>query len=472
VNAHGHAQIYGWVGLFIMGFAYQAFPRMWHTRLAAPRLAMVAFASMVFGLVVRTVGMSAADAGRYALGAAMAGGAVEALAILIFAGQMLITFRRSRAKLEPYVGFAFGAMFWFIAQAALDVWHTYATMTSATPRELLWYVSTYQAPLRDMQIHGLALFMILGVSIRMLPALFGLPPVPKRRAWWSLTVLTLAVAGEAALFVAYRWTGNHVIAALLMVPWLMLVVGCAAVAGPWRLWRPLPVADRSGKFVRAAYGWLAASLVMLLLLPVYKAVSGIPFSHAYYGAVRHAITVGFISLMIMGMAAKVVPTLNGVDPRALPPLWGPFLLVNAGCLLRVSLQTLTDWRPEFFAAIGVSGTLEVIGLGWWGTHLARIMLSGGDPATSKEPDAPPRPNHVAADMYVADVLRWFPQTGAVFDAYGFTLLRNPVARRTVARGVTIAQAAAFRGVNLGEFLGALAAEASVQGTAGNQTHAR
>ena len=28
VNAHGHAQIYGWVGLFVMGFAYQAFPRM------------------------------------------------------------------------------------------------------------------------------------------------------------------------------------------------------------------------------------------------------------------------------------------------------------------------------------------------------------------------------------------------------------------------------------------------------------
>src|SRR5262249_491887 len=26
INAHGHAQIFGWVGLFVMGFAYQAFP--------------------------------------------------------------------------------------------------------------------------------------------------------------------------------------------------------------------------------------------------------------------------------------------------------------------------------------------------------------------------------------------------------------------------------------------------------------
>src|SRR5262249_47790080 len=31
VNAHGHAQIFGWVGLFVMGFAYQAFPRFKHT---------------------------------------------------------------------------------------------------------------------------------------------------------------------------------------------------------------------------------------------------------------------------------------------------------------------------------------------------------------------------------------------------------------------------------------------------------
>ena len=34
VNAHGHAQIFGWVGLFVMGFAYQAFPRFKHASLA------------------------------------------------------------------------------------------------------------------------------------------------------------------------------------------------------------------------------------------------------------------------------------------------------------------------------------------------------------------------------------------------------------------------------------------------------
>jgi uncharacterized protein involved in response to NO len=113
---------------------------------------------------------------------------------------------------------------------------------------------------------------------------------------------------------------------------------------------------------------------MLLLLPVYQLASGVPFSHAYYGAIRHAITVGFISLMIMGVSARVVPTLRGVHPKALGSLMGPFLLVNTGCLLRVSLQTLTDWHPVFFAAVGVSGLFELTGLAWWGGEMLRLMF--------------------------------------------------------------------------------------------------
>ena len=95
------------------------------------------------------------------------------------------------------------------------------------------------------------------------------------------------------------------------------------------------------------------------------------FSHAYYGAVRHAITVGFVSLTILGMAAKVVPMPKGVDVRSLRPLWLPFVLVNLGCLLRVSLQIGTDFREGAFPLVGVSGLLEVAGIAIWGAQLWR-----------------------------------------------------------------------------------------------------
>src|SRR5205807_2221914 len=91
INAHGHAQIFGWMGLFIMGFAYQAFPRFWRTTLAAPKLAVVAFADMVIGIVLQTVGM--ALVGHWALAApvALAGGWLELVAVSIFAGQIFYT---------------------------------------------------------------------------------------------------------------------------------------------------------------------------------------------------------------------------------------------------------------------------------------------------------------------------------------------------------------------------------------------
>ena len=451
VNAHGHAQIYGWVGLFIMGFAYQAFPRLWNTDLVAPRLAVAAFASMLAGLVVRTAGMTLSGFWSLALPAALAGGALEAAAVLTFATQVVLTWRRSMMRYEPYVGFIFMALVWFLAQGALDLWHTYTTMTAATQKQLVWYVATYQAPLRDLQIHGLALFMILGVSMRKLPGIFGLRPVPPARARVALALLSAAVAGEVIVFVAYRWTANHALAALLMIPWLMLAAGVVMIVAPWRLWRPTPVADRSSKFIRAAYAWLLVSLAMLLLLPAYQRLSGLPFSHAYYGATRHAITVGFISLMIMGIAAKVVPMLSGIDGRTLTSLTGPFVLVNVGCFLRVAMQTLTDFDKGFFAVVGVSGTLEVIGLAWWGLGLIAVMRRGkraeaGDASAPRTAGAR-RPARIDPDHFVTDVLEWFPQTAWVFQQHGFTMLKQPLLLRTLARGVTLRQAAAVRGVS-------------------------
>jgi hypothetical protein len=446
VNAHGEAQIFGWVGLFIMGFAYQAFPRIWQTSLAAPRLAAGNFTLMVVGLVLRTVGMATAGAWPFALILALTGGILQVVVVVTFAGQVATTFARSGIRIEPYVGFILGALVWFATSSVFGLWHTWNTMAAGTADELIGIVATYQAPLRDLQIHGLALFMILGVALRMLPPLFDLPRVGERRAWWALGLLTAAVLGEVALFLVYRWTSNPVYAASLMLPRLMLAAGVLLVVRTWRPWRPFPARDRSAKFVRAALTWLAVSLAMLLLLPAYLRLTGVPFSHAYYGATRHTITVGFISLMILGMAAKVVPTLGGIDPRTLPALWGPFLLVNAGCLLRVSTQILTDWHPAAFALIGVSGTLEVAGLAWWGLGLAQIILRRGDERPSVPREAGERPARVEPQSIVADVLDLFPETQAVFERHGFTALRQPLLRRTLARQVTVAQAAHMKGV--------------------------
>jgi hypothetical protein len=67
----------------------------------------------------------------------------------------------------------------------------------------------------------------------------------------------------------------------------------------------------------------------------------------------------------------------------------------------------------------------------------------------------PRPACIASSHSVGDVVTWYPQTLDVFARFGFTSLANPVLRRTVARGVSVQQAAAIRKVPLDDLVAAL-----------------
>jgi hypothetical protein len=301
--------------------------------------------------------------------------------------------------------------------------------------------------------------MILGVSQRILHHFYGLPAASRRVSLVGLVVLNFAVTAEVAGLVLTgaadpAWAGLWYAGALL------LTGAVIALLWNWRVFGRAAEADRSLKFLRAAYGWLLVSLGMVLLLPPYLFLllpqlapageaAGLHFSHAYYGAIRHAITVGFISLMIVGVAARVVPTLNGVDVRRLTRLWGPFVLLNLGCALRVVSQTLTDFTPHAFPVAAVSGLLEVTGLAWWGAHLWAVMAGRARyrlPVTV--PYVPGTP--LEAGHLVGEVLERHPELLETFLALGFRPLANPLLRKTVARHVSIGQACRQLGREPGE----------------------
>jgi hypothetical protein len=243
----------------------------------------------------------------------------------------------------------------------------------------------------------MAMLMIFGVGLRVFPMFFGFAEVPVRRAWTAYGLLAAAVLLEVGLFLGYRATESRAFAGAMLAPWLLLPIGAWLLIGAWKPWRldaqRVATPERSLKFVRTAFIWLFVSFGLLLAMPAYLMAYDGPFSHAYHGAIRHAITVGFVSLMIMGMGAKLVAEFKGLDPHRLPRLWGPFLLVNAGCLLRVGVQIATDWIPIAFPFIAISGALEWTGLAWWAAHLAAAMLRSRGyrpPAAYEVPRAAPR----------------------------------------------------------------------------------
>lgn len=383
VNAHGHAQIFGWVGLFVMGFAMQALPRFGQTSLAAPRLGWAVLALMLTGIIGRSVAEPLADHLRGAGAVAVAASILEVLAIVLFVGMIIATRRSSSRPFTATDGFMLTAFAWFVIQAIYETIYLVATLRATSSESLVNLVATWQAPMRDIQIHGFAALIVLGVSQRMLQHLYGFRAPGPRLALGALIVWNLAVIGESAGLILMRiarreWVGL----------WYLSALALAATAGilVWNLglFRRAREGDRSLKFIRMAYAWLLISLAMLALLPVHQfgvlprmapgsEAVRIHFSHAYYGAIRHAITVGFVSLMIVGMAAKVVPTLQGLDVRRLSSLWGPFVLLTLGCALRVIAQIATDITPNAYPVAGLSGVLEVAGLTWWAIHIVRLM---------------------------------------------------------------------------------------------------
>jgi hypothetical protein len=258
-------------------------------------------------------------------------------------------------------------------------------------------------------------------------------------------------------------SGNHW---LLMLQWfasIVLLVIAIATPFQYRLFGTVAENenDRGLKFIRAAHVWFIAATAMLVFTPIYNfgiympiTGSHVPFSHAFFGAYRHALTVGFIMMMIVGVSSKVVPTLSGVDVRRANSLWPTFVLLNLGNLTRVSFQIATDFSPAAYSVMGVSGFIEVVGLTLWGYELFANMRVGKKlQRNSIEPNF--QHLDITPATKVGEVLARYPQSLEIFVQRGFPLLRNPVLRKTMARAITIEQACRREGVDLAGLLAEL-----------------
>jgi len=378
VNAHGQAQIYGWMGLFILGFALQMFPAFWGTRLPAPRLARALLPAMALAVAVRAVAEGRPE-GRFA-DLAVAAGFLELAVVVAFVTLLGIAARRSTVRGRVADRYLLAGLGWFVVASVLDLRHLALTVRAPGRESLLAEIATWQLPLRDLQIHGLALSMILGVSLRVLPGFFGTPVADESRARLLFCPLQLAVLAGAVLFPLAMITKRPL---LFVAYWLATVVFALAAAlaaanlrvfarSRFELPRLSPFA-----WVRAAHVWLGVSLVLLVAGPFWARWIGLPFSHAWHGATRHAITVGFVSLMMIGVASRIAPRPAGSGAAGAGLPWTPFVLLNLGCALRVSQQVLTDITPVAFLPTGASGLLEVAGLTTWAIWIVPRLRRAG-----------------------------------------------------------------------------------------------
>jgi len=460
VLAHGHAMVFGFVGCFIMGFAYQAFPRFKHTSLWRPRLAISALPLMVTGIILQTVAHMWSPPSLFV---EIVAATIQLVSVIIF-GTVIVVTSLFAKKPENYDRFVYAAIFWFVLAAIANPIIFKLFELPDDRQQLLFNLATFNIPYRDVQLLGIAVVMILGVSLRLLPHAYGFREPSRswqRFIFWSVNG---SLCAGVILFIAGMAGGNHWLLAVQWLSTIVLLVVAVGMPFQYRLLGAVPEneRDRGLKFIRAAYIWFIAATVMLVFTPVYNFAiympltgSRSPFSHAFFGAYRHALTVGFIMMMIVGVSSKVVPTLSGVDVRRARSLWPTFILLNLGNLTRVSFQIATDFSPAAYHVMGISGFLEVLGLALWGYELVANMREG----KKLEREGWPKTVGVSLDITpktkVGDVLTHYPQSLEVFLRHGFAPLRNPVLRKTMARAITIEQACRRENVDITDLIGEL-----------------
>lgn len=313
VNAHGQGQVYGWLGLVFMGACYR--------KLVSTESISFPYAPLYLVLsgILLNIG------GLYLFSSPLVtffGGVCLVVATLFFCIQIYPHALRREQGSPPFL--ITGLVFLFLS-VIYSLWHHQRIGTLEVEAQIFQQVANFQAPLRDLQIHGVALFLVVG--------LFA-----DSKSWKGWACLTAGVVGEATLFILYRTTGQAYFAVLLLLPWLALLAGVVSTRLPFKL----------------PYFWLILSLVMLLLLPIYSHLSHLRFSHAYYGAIRHAVTVGCfsqIALLIMHIREKH----SSLFRLAI-------VFLNLGCMSRVILQILTDFHPIGYAFIPISGAIELLAL--------------------------------------------------------------------------------------------------------------
>jgi len=452
VLAHAHAMVFGFVGFFIMGFAYQAVPRFKHTALWKPRFAFSSLPLMISGIVLQTVAHLWSPP---SLSLEIFAAAIQITAVIVFAGVMIQTIRQA-GKHEMYDRFLYAALAWFLIAAIANPIIFKLFELAGTREERLFNLATFNIPYRDVELLGLAVVMILGISLRFLPHAYGFREPSRQWVSFLFWGVNGSILGGAILFIAGITSGNHWLLMLQWVTSVLLLVIAIVTPFRYRLFGTVAESecDRGLKFIRAAHVWFILATAMLVFTPIYNfgiympiTGSRVPFSHAFFGAYRHALTVGFIMMMIVGVSSKVVPTLSGVDVRHANSLWPTFLLLNLGNLTRISFQIATDFSPAAYPVMGVSGFIEVVGLTLWGYELFTNMRVG---KKLERESIASNFSHldITPTTKVGEVLARYPQSLEIFVQWGFPLLRNPVLRKTMAHAITIEQACRREGVDL------------------------
>ncbi len=359
IQAHGHAQIFGWVGSFILGIGFYSIPKMAGLPYFAVSRGWVCWALWTSGALARWATNLYLWQWRLLLPLSAA---MELAAFLIFFGTVSRhpssgNCRKKQAWIVLAIGASSGLLLALALNLGSTLWLSFVSDGPAVPHR-------FDQRLLVLSTWGFLVPFIWAFNARWLPVIVGLANASDRAL---LTVLAVNTAGVAA-GLAGRLS---ISAALSMVGAVAAVVTLNIFETAGRPAKTQGIDPSFPLFVRGAYVWLliAAGLSMW-------AVSA-DRNGGIWGASRHALTVGFVSTMIFAIGQRVLPAFCGMRVLFSKGLmFGSLALLNLGCLLRVSseIPAYEGYWAQAWTILPVSAIVELMAVTLFAINLAITLL--------------------------------------------------------------------------------------------------
>lgn len=344
--AHATFQVLGFVLLFIMGIAYAMVPRLLGAPLRTPAAAAATFWLAISGAVLRAY--AALDPlVPYALPALIGSAALELAAVVGFASVLVATARRAaRPQGAPRAPLAAGLVGWIAAALCLCAGAVLALREGDVAAMAAWNEAFYAAAL-----FAGALPWVHGFLERAGPVLLrGQKPRSRIPVLLSFAGGLSAAAGLSPLGLPHA-----------LAPVGIALVAVALLAS-LRLHIAEGFADDAARLVRMGQAFGAVFAILALWWAAWELWRG-DAPRLLFDALRHAFALGFLTVIIFGMAGRLVPAALGERLRwPSLRLWGT-RLVAAGAALRLAqvaaAVTGREW-PLFIS--GPSGTIAAAGV--------------------------------------------------------------------------------------------------------------
>jgi len=462
VQAHGHLQLVGFAGLFIVGVAYHVLPRFKNTQLALPGLALPSIALLAIGATLRTGSQPWADAG--AVAALLVLSAVLELAgALAFTAVISATLKGTQRK--NYDRFLIAGAAWFVAASVANLLMAGELAHDGAPV----IAASRDAPLLEMYFFGFITLFVFGISIRVLPHFLSLrPPQVQHLApvlgLYSAGLLVRVYGGW--LDASSGWTQPDWLQAASVY-----AMAAAVVLFAFALNLHLPSirdedSDAPGpheRLIRTAYIWLVIALAIEVLYATKGMTGDFRPDFLENGAARHALALGFVTQMIFGVGSRALPVFAGkklYSERLVTVVW---VFINIATIQRVG-HALFPWGSAMFrfdhiAAAGVIGMLALVLFAYNIMRSVRpsrrrgVMQKEHTMETSVGSDA----YRVTPASVVADVLERIPGSLELLISSGFKPLADPVTRARITPHVTVGQACSMHRVEVHALLADLQA---------------